>query len=162
MQGLRRTQIIRRINGKLMETQELASMLAPLGILAFNIPSDIRRRKISPMLTLFGAAAGIAFRAVLLYPERGGSGTVLSVFLSLLPGALLLLLARLTEEKVGYGDGIMLLMLGCWTGAAAAAVSFLLALFYAAIVGAVSGKKEVPFVPYLAAGFLIIMAVRLS
>ena len=140
---------------------EIAVLLAPLGILAFNVPSDIRQRKIYPMLTLLGAAAGIAVRAVLLYPDRGGAGTVLSVLLSLLPGTLLLMLARLTEEKVGYGDGIMLLMLGSWTGATAAAVSFLLALFYAAIVGAVSGKKEVPFVPYLAAGFLSVMAVRL-
>ncbi len=144
-----------------METQEIASMLAPLGILAFNIPSDIRRRKIYPMLTLFGALAGLAVRAVLLYPERGSAGTVLSVLLSILPGALLLLLARLTEEKVGYGDGIMLLMLGCWSGASAAAISFLLALFYAAILSVASGKKEVPFIPYLAAGYLTVMAVRL-
>jgi leader peptidase (prepilin peptidase)/N-methyltransferase len=146
---------------KYMETSELAVILAPLGILAFNIPSDIRRRKIYPMLTLVGAVTGLAVRAVLLYPERGGAGTALSVLLSLLPGALLILLARLTEEKVGYGDGIMLLMLGSWTGAAEASVSFLIALFYAAIVGAASGKKEVPFVPYLAAGFLTVMAVRL-
>jgi len=140
-----------------MLTEELAEMLAPLGVLAINLPTDIRRRSIYPLFTLCGAGAGVVIRSVLAYPEKGMAGMLSAALISLLPGALLLIFAWFTGEKVGYGDGIMLLMLGSWTGAAVALFSFIISLFYAAVLGTAAGKKEVPFVPYLTAGFVTVM-----
>lgn len=141
-----------------MKTEELVLILAPLGILAVNLPSDIRFRRIYPGLTLCGAAAGLAVRAVMKYPESGPAGVICAAFISVLPGVMLLLLAGLTHEKVGYGDGIMLLMLGSWSGASAALFSLIISLFYAVITGTAAGRNEIPFIPCLTAGFLTVVA----
>lgn len=84
--------------------------------------------------------------------------------LRLLPGAVCLGLGWLTKEGIGYGDGLMLLCLGCFlslpqllsvcfaalTLAGAAAIFLLLALRR-------SRKTRIPFVPFLLAGYGILL-----
>ena len=83
-----------------------------------------------------------------------------------LPGGIFLLISLLTREKIGSGDGLVLLALGC--GFAIEEVVGIVggALFFAAIVAIVllvvkkaSRKTEIPFVPFLFLGFLVTAVV---
>ncbi len=107
--------------------------------------------------------AGILF-AVLLHAAGVFEEKWLAVVLSVLPGAGFWLLSLLTAEKVGYGDGWILVMIGLFTGlrrcflillvglmAESAVVLILLA------VRKISTDREVPFVPFLLMGMGVVM-----
>lgn len=88
-----------------------------------------------------------------------GETGLMAVAFSLLPGTGLLLLAFLTREKVGYGDGWVLLMIGLFTGVYRCLLILfagLMAESAAAIVllmfGKVSRDREIPFLPFLLLG----------
>ena len=93
-----------------------------------------------------------------------GEVNLMSVLLSLVPGAGFFLLSFLTEEKVGYGDGWVLLMIGLFTGiyrcflilffglvAESAAAVVLLA------IGKVKRDREIPFLPFLLLGMGVVV-----
>lgn len=77
----------------------------------------------------------------------------------MVPGLLLLLLARVTDEAVGYGDGLFMLVLGFslgfWNGLGVLATA-LSGVFLTALWLYVSGKRgrvfRIPFLPFLFAG----------
>jgi len=83
-----------------------------------------------------------------------------------LPGGIFLLISLLTREKIGSGDGLVLLALGCGFAIEEVVGIVGMALFFAAIVAIVllvvkkaSRKTEIPFVPFLFLGFLVTAAV---
>lgn len=107
--------------------------------------------------------AGILF-AVLLHAAGVFEEKWPAVVLSVLPGVAFWLLSLLTAEKVGYGDGWILVMIGLFTGlrrcflillvglmAESAVVLILLA------VRKISTDREVPFVPFLLMGMGVVM-----
>ena len=107
--------------------------------------------------------AGILF-AVLLHAAGVFEEKWPAVILSVLPGAAFWLISLLTAEKVGYGDGWILVMIGLFTGlrrcflillvglmAESAVVLILLA------VRKISTDREVPFVPFLLMGMGVAM-----
>lgn len=85
----------------------------------------------------------------------------------LLPGAFFLVLAAVTREQIGYGDGLVLLMLGLILGLKRAIAVSLLALLGTFAVSVMmlllrkAGKKtRLPFVPFLCAGFLAVLGLE--
>lgn len=70
---------------------------------------DIRHREIPLMLIIFGTAAAFG---VDLWQINGGVITMAEVGISLLPGVFFLLTSFITGEKVGYGDGLLLIAAG--------------------------------------------------
>lgn len=72
-----------------------------------------------------------------------------------LPGFLLLILGKLSGEKIGLGDGWLLLALGMWLSYDTLMEVLLLGLLAGAGYGILSGKKEIPLVPFFAIGFVI-------
>ena len=83
-----------------------------------------------------------------------------------LPGGIFLLISLLTREKIGSGDGLVLLALGCGFAIEEVVGIVGMALFFAAIVAIVllvvkkaSRKTEIPFVPFLFLGFLVTAVV---
>lgn len=83
-----------------------------------------------------------------------------------LPGVIFLLISLLTREKIGSGDGLVLLALGCGFAIEEVVGIVGMALFFAAIVAIVllvvkkaSRKTEIPFVPFLFLGFLVTAVV---
>ena len=77
----------------------------------------------------------------------------------LLPGIFLLVLAKITREAVGYGDGLILLFIGLSLGFWECIGIFfigLLGVFLAAVLVALFfGRKkglEIPFIPFLLTG----------
>lgn len=106
---------------------------------------------------------GILLAVILHIKGSLGEGTWAAALLSVLPGAVFWTISLITGEKVGYGDGWMLVMIGLFTGLRrcflilftglmleSAVVLFLLA------VKKISTDKAVPFAPFLLMGMGVI------
>ena len=115
-------------------------------------------------IPLAPVSAGILFAVLLHAAGVFGEEKWPAVVLSVLPGVAFWLISLLTAEKVGYGDGWILVMIGLFTGlrrcflillvglmAESAVVLILLA------VRKISTDREVPFVPFLLMGMGVVM-----
>lgn len=142
---------------------ETGILLAVLGV---NTLWDLRKKEILPAAVAAAALGGIIRRipAVQMPDGTAGTAAAFSAFLkdtgtALLPGAVLLLFSRASGGKLGSGDALIVCVIGLWSGAGMAACSFLTALFLAAVTGTAAvrtrKKKELPFVPFLLAGYLL-------
>lgn len=117
---------------------------------------DIRKKEIP----LIPAGAGMT-AAVGLTIWRIGNGSIFAVqiLLSLLPGLFFLLVSWCTKEKVGYGDGILLLIIGLTVGFNQCFTGLCISLFLSAFFGVLllffhkaQKNSRIPFVPFLAMG----------
>lgn len=138
----------------------IAEILVTGCLLLADAVWDIRKREILLLPTLLVLAGGV-IRGI-----AAASHSELWI-LALLPGAVLLLLSLATSGKVGFGDGLAVCAAGIWCGFE----QILLALFFALLlVPAAAGvlflrkrrPKELPFLPFLLAGFLCMQAVLRS
>lgn len=93
-----------------------------------------------------------------------GEASLFSVALSLVPGAAFFLLGFVTREKVGYGDGWVLLMIGLFLDFPRCFLILLAGLLIesvAALVLLVFRKiqrdKEIPFCPFLLLGMGVML-----
>lgn len=105
--------------------------------------------------------------AVLLHLEGAmGEETWLVVGLSLAPGGMFWFLSFLSEEKVGYGDGWVLLMIGLFLGVGRCFLILLTGLTAETFVmlvllvfRKVHRNKKVPFVPFLLLGMGVVVCI---
>lgn len=120
---------------------------------------DIKKKSVP--LWLLGI--GVVNTAVILLTE-GLSGGIDGWLLcrSMFPGAVFLATAAATG-KAGYGDGIVLIMLGLMSGSkvcllALTAGLFLIAIFSGALLALrkVKRNSRIPFLPFLAVGWGIV------
>lgn len=136
-------------NGLLVITRVIC-----FGILAGQSVMDLRYRSVSrPVLTMGGVlAAGycLCFCRKELLLNLGG----------LLVGLLFVLVSKVTEEGLGYGDSLLLcilgLYLGLWDLLGLLAVAWLLAAAAAVVILASRRYRRgtvIPMVPFIAAGY---------
>lgn len=83
---------------------------AALGILGVHAVMDVQKKRVNLLLMGICLAAGVIWQ---VFGQKTDVGEIL---LSCLPGALLLAMAYLTEQKIGYGDGWIVVTAGVWTG----------------------------------------------
>lgn len=126
----------------------------------FCTVTDCARRKIDGRVLLAGAAGGLLHTARQL---GTGARDWYDILPALLPGLLLLGLSFLTEEKIGRGDGDMVLILGLLTDRRICAAVLLTAcLLAAAFAGAgllfrrLRRDSRIPFAPFLLAANLFL------
>lgn len=74
---------------------------------------------------------------------------------ALIPGLVLLIFSYFSEEQIGYGDGWLVLALGMWMELHALLMMFWTGLILSAVSAVWLGKKELPFVPFLTAAYII-------
>lgn len=153
--------------------------------LAAAAARDIRNRRVAlrPALTiaLLGAMLQLAPTLCAGSPDTGPlystfptntAGRIFRILLSCLigtlPGIFLLTAGWSTRQQVGYGDGIVLLVIGIYLGFSASLSILLTALLLIApvslfyIVCRKAGrKKQLPFVPFLFAGYLLWLAAEI-
>lgn len=86
------------------------SKIIGLLILVYLSWSDIRKRQV-PVLVL--AAAGVL---AVLYQSAAGSAGVGKVVMSTVPGIFFLLVSKVTEEGIGYGDSLGIFVFGIYLG----------------------------------------------
>lgn len=128
----------------------MAAYCAGLVLLAMLAAEDIRERKISVNKLLIFALLAVVYRIFmkeLWWQEILGAVS---------PGIMLLLLSWSTNESIGYGDGMTVVVLGLWMGGwftlQILGIGILLTGIYA--VWRIIRKKKgvIPFVPFLLAG----------
>lgn len=130
-----------------------------LGMLGIYSWEDFRKHRISAKYLIFPAVLG-----VVLHMLRKDI-TWISMALGMAVGAGMLLLALATREKIGLGDGLLLVVTGIYLGGAGNFQLLMYGLLYAAICSLLvlalrKWKKnlELPFVPFLFLGYLTMLA----
>jgi len=122
---------------------------------------DLRKREIPAGFLAGFAAAGILVQlwAMLVEKEMGGCAGWMAGGAA---GILLMGLARVTDQAIGYGDAWTAAVLGVWLGFFALMEIFFLGLFLAAgysawlfLVKRAGRKYRIAFLPFLLAGYLI-------
>jgi leader peptidase (prepilin peptidase)/N-methyltransferase len=138
------------MQSKWLFAREIAAFVGLIGLSV----EDLCRKEIS-LLPVIGMAV-IGTVCSLL----GGDWTDASVLLRFFPGLLVLLLARLTGESIGYGDGWVLLALGCFfepedlVGLCMTAISCAgIAALFLLLVLHRGRHAQIPFVPFLLLGY---------
>lgn len=131
-----------------------------LVVLVINSITDIRKREICLRLTIGIGAVGLLRQLLLLIGQSGGATEGWSRLFSFLPGSILLL-SSMAGGGVGIGDGIALLMLGCWLSfenTALITAGSLVLLLPASMTLFLTGKrrKTLPYLPFLTAAYLLI------
>lgn len=133
-----------------------------LVVLIIGSAYDIKSYSLPMGLVLVGLSGGLIGW---IYAICVGAYSWWEVLFSLLPGGMFIGLAFLTGEEIGYGDGMLLLMLGGCVGGEATmsigmsglVVSFLMSVLL--LVWRKADKRtRIPFVPCLLAGCLLIAA----
>lgn len=117
--------------------------------------NDIKKCQISVMkLLLFGIGA-------VLYLLYDPDFSVRVCLIDMLPGMFLLLLAVLSKECIGYGDGFAVIIFGLWTNILFCMTVVCLGLCMAGIFAAYmllqKRKKPIPFVPFILAAMEVIL-----
>lgn len=116
---------------------------------------DGLRKQIPLVVVWLGMLAAVCLRLTGIMGEEGMTAAALS----LIPGAGFFLLSFLTREKVGYGDGWVLLMIGLFSGFSRCFLILLIGLLLestAAVIllalNKIQRDKEIPFSPFLLLG----------
>ena len=88
-------------------------------------------------------------------------------FLGLLPGIFMLILAWSTRESIGYGDGLVILCMGCFYALGEMMAIVIIAITIAGIAalgllifGHKNRKSEFPFVPFLLGAHLVMWGIQ--
>lgn len=107
---------------------------------------------------------GILLAAALRIGGDLGEGTWTAAILSILPGISFWLLSLVTGEKVGYGDGWILIMIGLFTGLRRCFLILLVGLMAESAMilvllamRKITTDREIPFVPFLLVGMGVVL-----
>ncbi len=107
---------------------------------------------------------GMTAAAVLHVQGMIAGGTWLTIALSILPGVMFWILSFITGEKVGYGDGWMLIMIGLFVGLWKCFLILLAGLVIESVAVLVllaarriSRDRQVPFGPFLLLGMGVVI-----
>ncbi len=84
-----------------------------------------------------------------------------------IPGILLMILAKITEQSIGYGDGIILAEIGLITGVGRCMLILAAALALAGVfslgilvIKKVDKRYRIPFVPFLTMSYVAVMCIQ--
>ena len=122
---------------------------------------DARKRRI-PALWLWSACLGVVIYRILV-PNLN----IWMIAGGIAAGIFFLVISRITEEGLGYGDSIGILILGIYLGfwnlMSVLSIAFLLLFCVTVPVlwrKKMSGKVRFPFFPFLTAGYMIYAAME--
>ena len=141
-------------------------MIFKIGILIILILSSIEDIRKKEILLWEIATCGFMSVAAMGFAIYEGSFDILYILLSLLPGALMLLLSLITREGIGYGDGLIILAAGPAIGFDDLIMALMTAIVLSGlfsgillIVKKAKRKTRIAFMPFLAAGCAAVAAM---
>lgn len=120
---------------------------------------DIKRKAVPAILVIIYLVIGIFFEILW--------GRWTDMFLTSLPGLLMIVLSFLSGEKIGYGDGITTCALGIWVGIGTTIVTLVVGMLSIGLVASswiiirkvrrlkVDGSERIPFIPFLLLGLAV-------
>ncbi len=127
------------------------------GMLLYLSAEDIKRKTI-PVIPMMGC--GIF--AIVLH-LISGKNDILNMAVGMIPGVIAYVLSVLTKEKIGKGDAVLLMVTGLYMGFWGNVFMLWIGLIFAAVGGIIAiamfkrkRGDELPFVPFLFAGYLVI------
>jgi prepilin signal peptidase PulO-like enzyme (type II secretory pathway) len=139
----------------------LIYQIISLTYLTINSITDIREKRISIIISLIFGAIGIIINIIF------NQYNIISILLAMLLGFIMILISKVTKEAIGIGDGIILVVMGLFTGVYNNLLILLYGLILSSIVSCfflitkkLDKKDKIPFIPYLLAGYIIILAVE--
>lgn len=125
-----------------------------LCFLAVHAITDLREKRIYVAVLMVQALVGMLFWLC-------GGYTGPAAMLSCMPGLFCLAAGKLSGEKIGCGDGWMILLGGLYLSAGQLMGQLLLSFLAACVyvvwqlaAGKMSGEEEIPFAPFFLAGYL--------
>lgn len=128
----------------------IISYCVSLLFLAGLSAGDVREKKIPIYKVVFFAISAIFCRMIT------GQFSWNEVRWGIFPGCVLLVLALLTKENIGYGDGITVLTLGLWTGGWFTLAVVCIGIMLSGVWGMVcifrKKTEPIPFIPFLLLG----------
>lgn len=143
-----------------MNTLEMILKIVLLLFLTGAAFLDYRKRELPVLYIGIGFGVGLILRLVI------GEPGVLEVFLGCLVGVVFLLISRLSREAIGYGDSLMIIATGASLGLIDNVLLMLCAVTLAALfsIGLLILKKnkrkdEIPFIPFLLSGYVVLLAI---
>ena len=124
--------------------------------------TDIRKREIPlTMIILFSCLS------LVIAKIRGEEGGWFSFLYSMAPGVFFLLLSFCTRQSIGYGDVLVILVLGLYVGyrkcIMIVAIGLVASSVYALVLlvcRKVKGKSRIAFVPFLAIGWGVVYVAQ--
>ena len=138
-----------QIEGKIMEG-------IVLGFLCICAVFDVRRKEIPVILIWIGFIA--AFFAN-VWGVMNGTVSFIEIGLCLVPGIFFSLIGLCTRENVGFGDGLILLVMGLFIGFYRCFFVLCISLIFSSVFALIllllrrAGKESrIPFAPFLAIG----------
>lgn len=109
---------------------------------------------------------GIAVALILHAANAMGEETWLSIGAAVLPAAMFWMLSFISGEKVGYGDGWVLLMIGLFVGTIKCFLILMAGLILESVIllillafHKIRKDGEVPFVPFLLLGLGVVICL---
>lgn len=117
---------------------------------------DIRKQEVP----IWALGAGILLSGIKVAMDViSGSFDPVGIALSLIPGAVFLILALVTGQGVGYGDGLMLLCIGPAFGLYRLSLGLFISLFICSMFSGIlllmkraKGGTRIPYIPFLTIG----------
>ncbi|MBQ6806943.1 MAG: prepilin peptidase [Lachnospiraceae bacterium] len=117
---------------------------------------DVKKKEIPFVGIILGGFMGVAIN---LWQIAGGYLSFVEIGLAVLPGCFFLLVGFVTGQKVGYGDGLLLVVIGLFTGFNRCALILCISLVLLSVsalvllcIRKVGKNSKIPFVPFLAVG----------
>lgn len=133
---------------------------AAIAVTGINSIKDIRCHRIYTGLTIGAALTGV-FLACMEW-----TGGLIELLTGVLIGLAALFLAWVTREAIGYGDGVVLLMLGILLGGSHCFAVAMAAIIASGIwaLGLIvffhkNRKYEMPFIPFLFGGLIWVRCI---
>ncbi len=125
------------------------------GFLLIGTIQDIKYKALTPMICI---AVAVMVAGMIFLNDRDW----MNCFLGLIPGIVVLLFAFFSRQAIGYGDGIVITILGFALGMKKGFCITLAAFLVASVVALsflisqkAKRKTELPFVPFLAVAFML-------
>ena len=129
------------------------SMLMGNIFLFWGTWQDIKEKKVTGNYLRIGAVVGLLYKIAGIAQK---ADLVKDWMGALLPGIVLLILAKMTKEKIGYGDGSVIVILGnywnlkeIWLVLQGALVLTMIVSVILLITKKVGKEYEMPFLPFL-------------
>ena len=123
---------------------------------------DFKYKEIPLWFTWLGGVVGIV---ICVQEER----TVFEVLVSCLPGLVVIFFSWMTKEIIGYGDGIVLLVMGFYLSLSQVLSIGMFAVFIAGIVALIlltifqkRGSYRIPFIPFLTLAYGVDYLIRIG
>ena len=143
-----------------MNRVEIFIRLIVLCFLIYETYEDIRKKSVAVVGIVAFSIVGVVINCLSL------NFSINEMLIGVSVGAGVILLGRLMNNGIGAGDGAILFSIGILLGGELCLLIFLSALTMAAltsvvllIMGKVSMKQRIPFVPYILCGYLFVISI---